>query len=374
MRITGRKTTGFVLRCLIIAVLAFSFTAIGPDPIKPAFAQDRGARSEKHSFNPFAPLLRLFGGGRSKRKKVETNVKRRTRPVGAAPAIAEKPKNPDAGLILVVGDRMARGVGDGLKHLLSDKPVVRVDYITDDRKGFTGTNAPDWNSQVLARIRGEDVKAVVVMIGEHDLNRSFPGEPPLEYMSSAWITAYRQKAADLVKTVRQERKPVFWVGLPPTISSAKNNDFSALNEIFSGVLQDSRSKYVDIWDIFLNEEGSYSSYGPNVDGKNTRLRSGNKIGFTWAGYQKVAFFVERELSRLLGGYGGYAFEGVDDDPNFIVLTGRETPPDQELLGTDEGASDLDKNSAAYRFFVKGESLPAVPGRADNTRSAIAGGS
>ena len=371
MRVTGRKKIGFALRCLTIAVLAFSVMTIVPETIKPAFAQER---AEKHSFNPFAPLLRLFGGGRTQRKKTETKNNRPKRAVGAAPAFVEQPKNPDAGLILVVGDRMARGVGDGLKYLLADKPVVRVDYLTDDRQGFAGANAPDWAAQVLARIRGADVKAVVVMLGEHDLKKPLPGEPPLDYMSDAWLTAYRKKATGLVKTVRQERKPIFWVGLPPTGSTATNNDFSAMNDIFSGLAEDSRSRYIDIWDIFLNEEGSYSAYGPDVDGKNTRLRSGDKIGFTWAGYQKVAFFVERELSSMLGGYGGYAFEGVDDDPNFIVLTGRETPPDEELLGAENGPSKLDKDSVAYRFFVKGESLPSVSGRADNTKPVAAGGS
>ncbi|MEH0070355.1 hypothetical protein V6L77_08495 [Pannonibacter sp. Pt2-lr] len=35
---------------------------------------------------------------------------------------------------------------------------------------------------------------------------------------------------------------------------------------------------------------------------------------------------------MLGGYGGLAFEGVADDPNFIVLTGRALSAEDHLAG------------------------------------------
>lgn len=321
-------------------------------------------------FNPFAPLKRLFGGGQQQRKKQKPvkQPQRVTRPSGAPPRFETVEKNPDAGIVLVVGDRMARGVADGLKYTLADKPQIRVEAITEDKAGFAGQGAPDWPSQVLAKIRGEDVKAVVVMIGRHDIGEPFPGEPPLEYMTAEWLEEYRDKVDDLVRVVRQERKPIVWAGLPPTNEEAVNGDFTQLNSIFQASAEDRRVRYVDIWDIFLAEDGSYSSYGPDVDGKNSRLRTADRIDFTWDGYRKVAFFVERELSRILGGYGGLAFEGVADDPNFIVLTGRTTSPEALLLGGEEKA-EVDRRSVAYRFFVKGETLKPMRGRVDDPRTA-----
>jgi len=374
----GKKASGRGLKWLAVVLLAVATALVVPDPVGPAFAQSGGTRSEdsSRSFNPFRPLLRLFGGGRDHRTrpKADAPVKRVTRPAETPPPFTEEPKDPDAGVILVVGDRMAKGVGGGLKFLLADKPMVRVELLTEDKKGFAGDEAPDWATQLLAKIRGADVKAVVVMIGEHDLGKTFPGDPPVEFLTDAWIDTYRKKAADVVHTVRQERKPLIWVGLPPTNAEITNSDFGRLNDIFQGTVSDSRTWFVDIWDIFLNEEGAYSSYGPSVDGKNVRLRAGDKTGFTWAGYQKVAFFVERELSRILGGYGGYAFEGVDDDPDFIVLTGRVTSPEEELLGGKDNSPELKDDSVAYRFFVRGETLPDVPGRVDDTKRAVPGGS
>ncbi|WP_459355182.1 SGNH/GDSL hydrolase family protein [Roseibium sp. M-1] len=325
------------------------------------------AQNPFKGFNPFAPLQRLFGGGERRDKpQQQTQKPRVARPTGAAPNFEILPKDPNAGLILVVGDRMARGVSDGLKFTLAEKPQVRVEPITDDRAGFTGENPPDWTTQVLAKIRGADVKAVVVMIGRQDLGKTFPGDPPKEFMTAEWLETYRAKVEALVRVVRQEKKPLVWVGLPPTNEELVNADFTQLNSIFQSGSEDRRVRYVDIWDIFLAEDGSYSSFGPDVDGKNTRLRTNDRIDFTWAGYRKVAFFVERELSRVLGGYGGLAFEGVDDDPNFIVLTGRTTSPEALLLGGEEDEA-INPLSRTYRFFVNGEPLPPIPGRVDDPR-------
>jgi hypothetical protein len=361
----SRKITGFVLRIVIAAALLVAVPVVVPQPSDFAHAQNRD--DGRRGFNPFAPIFRLFGGGRERRKASKPTKRVTRRPSGTPPAFTAEPKDPDAGIILVVGDRMARGVADGLSFMLSDKPMVKVEKITEDRKGFTGEEPPDWSALALARIRGADVKAVVVMIGPNDMGRVFPGEPPVEFMTDEWIATYKRKVSGLVRAVRQERKPLIWVGLPPTNSELTNEDFTKLNGIFSESALDSRTWFVDLWDIFLNEEGAYSSFGPSVEGKRVRLRSGDKIGFTWAGFHKVAFFVERELSRILGGYGGYAFEGVDDDPNFIVLTGRNTSPEEELLGSANGGGEIDTSSLAYRFFVKGETLPVVPGRVDDTR-------
>lgn len=79
--------------------------------------------------------------------------------------------------------------------------------------------------------------------------------------------------------------------------------------------------YVDIWDIFLVEDGFYFFFGFNVDGKNVWFWMNDWIGLIWVGYRKVVFFVECELFWLFGGYGGFVFEGIEDDLNFIVLIG-----------------------------------------------------
>ncbi|SHM45513.1 hypothetical protein SAMN05444272_2668 [Roseibium suaedae] len=321
----------------------------------------------------FRPLFRLFGFGEEKRpartRTRPPQTASRPRAANVAPAFQAKPKDPDAGVILVAGDEMAKGVAEGLRFTLADKSMVRVDTLIHDKTGLAGPDAPDWEAEIIGRVQGEDVKAVVLMMGRSDLAVPFAGEPPVEFATSEWEAAYSAKVSGIVSSIRQERKQLVWVGLPPTGSPLTNTDFILLNSLFQGGAEQNRGKYVDVWDIFLTETGEYDSFGPDVDGKRARLRDADKVGFTWDGYRKVAFFVERELSRLLGGYGGMAFEGVEDDPNFIVLTGRTTAPEDELLGGGEGSGPAAYEGVAVdtarRFFIDGETRKGPAGRADS---------
>jgi len=357
-------------RLLCVLVLITAFSAAGS--IQSAVAQSSDGSFQvaqnNQGFNPFRSFFGIFKGKKEPKKtKRKTNRRRSAPAVRAAPQVVELPKDPNAGVILVVGDQMADGVADGLRRVLAEQPAVRVDRLIHKSKGLAGIEVPDWSTEILSRIRGADVEAVVVMLGRYDRREPMPGDPPIPFLEPGWDTAYLKKVQSIVATVRRERLPIVWVSLPPTGARKRNADFLALNDIYRQAAEDRRTRFVDIWDIFLSENGNYTSFGPDVDGQRRRLRSQDKIGFNWSGNQKVAFFVERELLRLLGGYGGLAFEGVEDDPNFIVLTGRTTSPEAELLGGDARTEDPDADSATYGFLVRGEALPRVEGRVDNTR-------
>ena len=373
---------------LVFSVLSAAATLVPSElgfGTQGAYAQSSGAvirpsPGKQKSFNPFKPFIQMFGGEPRKRRTTKSTSTNRpsSAATGNAPRFVEEPKDPDAGIILVVGDRMARGVADGLTYTLADKPMVKVETLTEDNDGLSGAEGSDWTAKTLARIRGADVKAVVIMMGKEDRGKDMPRDVVVEFGSPAWLEAYGNRVGTLVKAIRAERKPVIWVGLPPTSKSGLNRDFTQFNSIFRNQVEAERGHYVDIWDIFLADSGDYSSFGPDVEGNRVRLRSADKIGFTWAGYRKVAFFVERQLSRILGGYGGLAFEGVEDDPNFIVLTGRTTSPEDELLGAGDEEKSVDVpegDGSAYSYFVKGETLATVPGRVDDTgMSGFQGGS
>ncbi|MTI00107.1 DUF459 domain-containing protein [Roseibium sp. RKSG952] len=338
----------------------------------PAEAQGVGERLQR--INPFRPIIKMLT---REPRRVERRIPAQQRPARssapraerrvstAPPVFVEVPKDENAGVILVVGDRMARGLEAGLRYDFSDQPNVRTDPLTEDEQGFAGAEPADWIAKTLARIRGADVKAVVVMIGRADLDKPFPGDPEIGYASAGWFSEYERKLENLVRAIRRERLPVVLVGMPPTGADRVNLVFEKLNVLSELQTSDSRVRYIDIWDVFLDDESGYSSFGPDVDGKRTRLRTKNQIDFSWAGYRKVAFFVERELSRLLGGYGGLAFEGIEDDPDFIVLTGRTSSPEVELLGADLQTPDADRETLGYKFLIEGQPLPQVPGRVDN---------
>jgi len=356
----------------IIARYAIAFVVAATAVPDAAYAQSSGdvirpSPGNQKSFNPFKTLQRMFGA-QPRRQNFRTTKRRAPRrAVGAPPKFAVVEKDPDAGVILVLGDRMAKGVADGLKFTLADKSMVRVEPMIENKSGLLGEEGADWPTRAQSRVKTGDVDAVIVMLGRHDAIDIIRGEEDdaIIFGSTAWQSAYRKRVAAMVKAVRDERKPLIWVGLPPAKRTEVSSEFASINDTFKLEVEDSRSNFIDIWEIFLSEDGEYSSFGPDVEGKNTRLRTKDGIGFSWPGYRKVAFFVERELSRMLGGYGGLAFEGVEDDPNFIVLTGRTSSPEAELVGLAGSESDYVQKPFVRRFLEEGVSLPEVAGRVDD---------
>ncbi|WP_106751657.1 DUF459 domain-containing protein [Pannonibacter carbonis] len=334
-------------------------------------------------FNPFGPLLRLFGVTERERpvKEKPPAAVRPARQPSGPPAFTAAPKDDDAGIILIVGDGMAEGLAEGMAFILAQKPSVRVERLVEPKAGLLGTPPVAWADKVAARIAGGNVRAVVMMLGSSDVEvGSAPVEPTSgeagiagsAFGTPAWRETYRQRLGAVIQVVRRERKPFLVVSLPPVEAADLNQGFQVVNEVLKLTAEAARSTYVDIWSVFLDDNEAYAVFGPDVAGQRRRLRANDGIGFTWAGYRKVAFFVERELGRVLGGYGSQAFEGVADDPDFIVLTGRAVPAADALAGGPEVIDEFAPEppvsvQAAQRFFILGEAPPSVPGRVDDTR-------
>ncbi|MXN65306.1 DUF459 domain-containing protein [Stappia sp. GBMRC 2046] len=367
----SRFRRGRLLLALLAAFLAGALVATDP-----AFAQKRlpPEPNNSFSFNPLKPLLNLFGvRERRPRRQLrqdqtqssQQQQQRRREP--AKPKIVEEPKDEDARIVLVVGDNMADGLSEGLVAAYAETPSIKVEKLIFKDKGLVNQPEPDYQTRIQQILQGRDIAIVVMFVGTDDVRDIASGAGKLEFRGEAWEEAYKRRVDKLVKTVSFYQTPLVWVGLPPTKVTATRTSFAYLNGLSKARAEASGAIFVDIWDVFLSEDGKYTSYGPDVEGQKRRLRDGAGFGFTWSGYRKVAFFCEREISRVIGSSGAFAFDGVEDDPNFIVLTGRTTSPENELAGGDGGLPEPVAETVQHRLIVKGEALPPVIGRVDDFR-------
>lgn len=388
------------LRLRWIAILLVMLVAV-PVLQGNAIAQGRPIPPPaEEGFNPLRPLMRLFGVSRPEVRVQEAKpVVRKKAPAAPSgpPKVTEAPKEPDAGVVLVLGGQTAAGLAEGLSFIFAQKPMIRVELLTVAAAaapgnaasggaaslpapvplalpdGLLGDPDPAWTEKAVSRIRRGGVKAVVAVFGYADIkDQPQPDGSLVPFGSDAFKSEYRKKLRALALAMRQERKPLVLVGLPPTDGARLDSGFILLNDILQTEAMATRSAYVDIWKVFLDDNEAYTAFGPDVDGQRRRLRSNDGVGFTWAGARKVAFFVERELARVLGGYGGLAFEGVADDPNFIVLTGRALSVEDHLAGDARETQILPpvETEAAIRlarkFLATGDSGVPAPGRVDYT--------
>ncbi|MTI16922.1 DUF459 domain-containing protein [Rhodobacteraceae bacterium RKSG542] len=342
----------------------------------PAYAQ---VRSNKYQNEGSTFLQRLFGLGtpkktqpkatRKKRRKV-IRRKKRTPPaavVQQAPTIQEEPKDEDAKTLLVVGDNLAWGLADGLKAVYAQTPSIKVKKLVYPKIGLVNNKTPDWPEDVANVLASEDVGLVVITLGATDDTDFQLGEEILPFQTRDWTKEYRYRVASLVAAVRNEQLPMIWLGLAPAEDYAKSANFSFLNDLFIEQVDPAGGIFVDVWKPFLDENGLYTNQGPDVDGKRRRLRANDGVYFTWAGYRKLAYFVEREIARVFGSASAFIFEGVKDDPNFVVLTGRLTSPEVKLIVAGEDEVKAVPGTAQHALTVSGDPLPVPSGRADDAR-------
>lgn len=334
------------------------------------------------SDNSIFPLFRLFSRDRGRKKAKKTRRARRktgtrrkrqaVRRRKPAPVIA--PKDADASVVLVVGDSLARGTGRGLEVAFADAPKVSIRRWVNGSSGLVRADYFNWPEELRGFLAKDEerVDVVVVMIGVNDRQQLRDDSGRHAFRSQEWEKIYTARVVDLLKALAERRKPVLWVGLPPTRSGKFSADMAHFNDIYKEQTELFGVGFVDIWQFFVDEEGRYTRRGPDVEGQMTTLRAGDGIHFTGSGYRKIAFYVEKELRRVLEtGAPALAIGGMAADATLgprigvvLPLTGPVARADAPLAGG-EPIAISNEDSPQYKVIVRGESLPPLTGRIDD---------
>lgn len=241
------------------------------------------------------PAARRQGGGRAATGGGAT--------ADAAPARRQEPaaveKLENARVVLVVGDFLASGLGEGLVEAFSSAPGVRVVTRANGSSGFVRDDHFDWPGQISGIVAEEKPAAVVVMIGSNDRQQLLVDGVRERPLSDPWKQAYASRARAMAQTIRQAGVPLLWMGAPSFSAGAMSTDMIALNDIYRNVAGEVGGEFIDIWDGFVDENGAFMPVGPDMNGQRVRLRGSDGINMTAAGKRKLAFYAERPLSRLL---------------------------------------------------------------------------
>ncbi|HXF86822.1 MAG TPA: SGNH family hydrolase, partial [Xanthobacteraceae bacterium] len=247
-----------------------------------------------------------------------------------------KPDTPPTATIMVLGDSLADWLAYGLEEALVDTPEIGV-----VRKARAGSGlirydlrneSQDWPQAIREILATEKPNYLVMMIGLNDRQairvRQGQARPPTssekpqdqeqdpedaerraemqrqrapglyEFQSERWEELYIQSIDEVIAVLKSRGVPVFWVGLPPLRGQKATNDASYLNDLFRAQAEKAGIVYVDVWDGFVDEQGRFTLQGPDFEGQNRRLRTGDGIHFTKAGARKLAHYLEREINRV----------------------------------------------------------------------------
>ena len=377
------------MRALCVA-LALALTSVATDGgmISTAHAQEAGERRG-------GGILRFLFPRKEKRERPAAPTVQKKRPPAqrraAAPPVPPPPpaveKAENARRILVIGDFIAGSLADGLATAYDENANMLVLNRTNGSSGLVRDDYYDWPGNITAILDAEKPAAVVVMIGANDRqqmridgNNQTPG-------SEAWMGEYERRIKALAKPVYDRKLPLFWVGALPFKSSIMSSDMVTFNDLYRRIITDSGGQFIDVWDGFVNESGTFATNGPDMNGQPAQLRGNDGISVTRPGRRKIAFYIEKPLARLFGLDGSDGSIALPPDPGLdpsgeaiptdpavidrtqpVAIDDTGAKPGSVLLGATVKPASHEAKTPAAMLAREGIAPQARPGRADDFSS------
>ena len=243
----------------------------------------------------------------------------RAEPAPAAPPPRAAPAKPQPGgkpVVLVVGDRFATALADGLDA----DPRIAVSRTTGDAFGLTHPAFAESLPTIRDRIARADRPALAaVMVGADDRDALSDASGRYEPGTPGWSRVYGDRVDQLSKLFRDARVPLVWMGLPAVRSAELSADIVRQNGVIRDRAAQDGASYVDSFEGFTDSAGRYSPVGPDADGVPAKLRRADGLGFTRAGARKLASFLAPDIARL---GGGTAAAGAADVANLTIERAR----------------------------------------------------
>ncbi|MQB41952.1 DUF459 domain-containing protein [Rhizobium sp. ICMP 5592] len=236
-------------------------------------------------------------------------------------------KLPDAKTILVVGDFLATGLGDGLADAFSTSPGVVVQTRGTVASGLVRQDYYNWPQQLPTMLDQLKPAIVVVMIGANDRQQIIGDGLNEKYGTDPWFLAYEERVQQFAKLVTSRHIPLIWVGLPAFGSDQLTEGAMKLNQLYQSQAASVGGEFIDIWDGFTDQNGEFIVTGSDINGQQVRLRTADGVNLTAAGKRKVAFYVEKPVRRLLGDQASPDITRLD--------TGNPLTPEQANLPATE---------------------------------------
>jgi hypothetical protein len=341
-------------------------------------------------FSPFNWFQQVFRPQRSyDYAQPRPHVHHVTHPHIAA-KVVKPPTVPPTFFVAVLGDSLGQLLGQGLTTALSDRPEVEVLRDAKEDSGLVRDDYYDWPKAAHDLVAsGQKINVAVMMIGSndhqtlHDSTGSYdPGTPQYQQIYSARIEA-------VAKIFHDAKIPLLWVGLPVMKTDRFSTEMAALNDMYRQYASRNGATYIDTWEDFVDDDGQFSSYGPDVDGQVVRLRALDGVHFTKAGALKLASFVEPQIRDILNVSApqddaalakiettapagtnspatGAAVTPVKPPVGPVLpLTGPVLAPGGQLATLAPSAPKADTASLVEQTFATGKPAPTTPGRADD---------
>jgi hypothetical protein len=234
-----------------------------------------------------------------------------TRKADLPPAKPKIPKAENAVRLAVFGDSMATDLAKALDRAYAEDPNLAIISQGVGDTGFVRIDVLDWNEKIAEQIAANSFDIAVIVIGINDRQKMRIDGESYGSLTPEWTVEYQRRVSGVVSALRAANKPTIWIGLPPMSKSTYDKTMTGISEIQRLAAFGGGAEFLDIYERFADEEGKYTSYGPDLSGKSVRMRKDDGIHFSAAGADKLAFYVAQSLKLYYRGAGSVGLEVAD---------------------------------------------------------------
>lgn len=275
-------------------------------------------------------------------------------------------------MMLGVGDRQnirEKDLAKEAEKKSAEKKAQQGNKTDADKTAANKDNAADNKDKVADKDEGEQPAIVAP---------SKRANGVIEFRTDKWAEVYSKRIDETIAALKSKGVPVFWVSLPSIRGAKSTADAVYLNDLYRARVERAGAIYIDVWDGFVDEGGKFTTFGPDYEGQNRRLRSADGVYFTKYGARKLAHYVEREIRRYMSNRsmqvslpsGPVVLAPAEGKSAVRPLAGpvvplTVTPTNSDELVGGAGGSTVHGDTIATRVLVKGEPLAAPSGRADD---------
>jgi uncharacterized protein len=201
--------------------------------------------------------------------------------------------------VRVIGDWLGAGLTAGLQDAFKGDASIEIADMSRSGFGLVRAEQGGLSGEVDKMLSGAPVHAAVIMLGANDRVSLRSAAGHAQPGSEEWKELYGKEVENIIKKLRKANIAVYWVALPPMNSPGFNEFAGAVNDTARQAVYVNGAKFIDTSAGFTDQLGAYSAWGADISGQTKRLREGDGIGFTPAGYRKLASFIEISLRRDL---------------------------------------------------------------------------
>jgi uncharacterized protein len=318
----------------------------------------RGERPRVYRKRPAATAVMKI-----RRKKPKLQSLDRADPLGASSSTTDvvTVKRPDAKKVLVIGDFMASALADGLNMATVSDAGIAIEKGTDGSSGLVRTDHLDWPVTLKAQIEKLKPALIVIMLGSNDRQQMSVNGQKEKFRSEAWNNEYEKRISAVIAVATQNKVPFIWTGLPSFQSPSLSADAATLNSLYRTKAEMAGGVFIDIWDGFADENGKFIASGSDINGQPVRLRGSDGLSLTKAGKRKMAFYLEKDMKRLIGADPA-ALGLVKLDASNLPLDANATSPTFTNILTVPPVSLVDPELDGTNVLLDTDLMPKTSGK------------